>query len=199
MASEELKNAGGSELMNENNFWNSNLNNHLSSLKSQTLPWPRRKLPTDCRAGSNRIWSFHQQNVTYTYFRCFLIIIKHPAAGSLVQSFENHGQRSNLSPPMGFRDKNAFYKNNLPHVKKKIPPKVGDFVSVSDSDTFDHRNYCHELNTNGFKSMFPNHEFEMPNVSPQLSESSKSLSLAHSHTMKQPVFWMMIWLVILLI
>ena len=101
---------------------------------------------------------------------------------SLVQSFENHGLRNIVHPQMGFRDENAFDKKKLPHVKKKIPPKLapkpkfGDFASVSDSDSFDNRNYCHEVNTNGFESTFPNHELEMPNVSPKLSESSKSLS-----------------------
>ena len=59
MESDELKNAGGSESMIESNFWKRNSNHDRSSLKSQTLPRPRRKLPTDCGSGSTRkvsIW-----------------------------------------------------------------------------------------------------------------------------------------------
>ena len=62
---------------------------------------------------------------------------------SLVQSFENHGLRNNVCPPMEFRDENAFDKNKLAHAKKKIPPKVapkpkfGDFTTVSLSNSSD--------------------------------------------------------------
>ena len=49
---------------------------------------------------------------------------------SLVQSFENHGVRNNVCPPMGFRDENAFDKNKLPHVKKKIPPTEAPNLSL---------------------------------------------------------------------
>ena len=106
---------------------------------------------------------------------------------SLVQSFENHGRNNNMCPPKEFRDENACNKNILPHIKKKIPPKVapkpkfGDFTtgSLSDSsDFFDTRKTCHEVNTKRCESSIPSFlsDLDIPNVSPKLNESSKSLS-----------------------
>ena len=106
---------------------------------------------------------------------------------SLVQSFENHGLKNNICQPKEFRYENAFITNILPHIKKKIPPKVapkpkfGDFTtgSLSDSsDFFDTRKTCHEVNTKRCESSIPSFlsDLDIPNVSPKLSESSKSLS-----------------------
>ena len=106
---------------------------------------------------------------------------------SLVQSFENHGLKNNICQPKEFRDENAFITNILPHIKKKIPPKVapkpkfGDFTAVSlsdSSDFFDTRKTCHEVNTERCESSIPRFpsDLDIANVSPKLSESSKSLS-----------------------
>ena len=101
---------------------------------------------------------------------------------SLVQSFENHGLKNNVRPPKEFRDDSEFDTNTLPHVKKKIPPKVppkpkfGDFPSPSLYDSFDTRKYCQEVDTKGCESIVPSYDLDIPNVSPKLSESSKSFS-----------------------
>ena len=84
MESAELKNKGERDSMMESPCWKMNSNTPLPSLKSQTLPRPKRKLPTEYILGSNRnvrILSLYKQNDIYDYFRCFLISIKHPAAG----------------------------------------------------------------------------------------------------------------------
>ena len=94
----------------------------------------------------------------------------------------------------------------MSNVKKKIPPKVthnpkfGNVLSVSISDSsncFYSRQYCHEVNTKGSESMVPSYDLDLPNVSPKLSGSSKSLSPGIS--LYNETFWMKIWLVILLI
>ena len=100
---------------------------------------------------------------------------------SLVQSFENHGLKNNVRPPKEFRDDSEFDTNTMPHVKKKIPPKVppkpkfGDFPSPSLYDSFDTRNYCQEVDTKGCESIVPSYDLDIPNVSPKLSESSTTL------------------------
>ena len=79
-----MENIGGSDSVMGSPCWKRNFNTLLPSLKSQTLPRPKRKLPTEYILGSNRnvsILSLYKQNVIYDYFRCFLISIKHPAAG----------------------------------------------------------------------------------------------------------------------
>ena len=53
MASGEVNNVGGRDSMIESPFWKRNSNNLLHSLKSQTLPRPNRKIPTECGSGSN--------------------------------------------------------------------------------------------------------------------------------------------------
>jgi hypothetical protein len=50
----EVENAGGRHSMMDSHFGKSNSNNTLPSLKSQTLPRPRKKLPTDYGSGSTR-------------------------------------------------------------------------------------------------------------------------------------------------
>jgi hypothetical protein len=50
----EVKNAGGRHSMMDSPFGKSNYNKTLPNLRSQTLPRPWKKLPTDYGSGSTR-------------------------------------------------------------------------------------------------------------------------------------------------